>query len=119
MKHFTTRDVVSRWDVLEVHTRATATLAQGFLDTIIERMPFPIKALQVDGGSEFQAVFEEACRRKAIRLFVLPPRSPELNGHVERAHRSYLEEFYEVYDGGLEMEPLNRALKRWEGSTIT
>jgi len=39
LKHFTARDVITRWDVLEVHTRATATLAQGFLDTIIERMP--------------------------------------------------------------------------------
>ena len=27
LKHFTARDVVSRWDVVEVHTRATATLA--------------------------------------------------------------------------------------------
>lgn len=115
LKHFTARDVITRWDVLEVHTRATATLAQGFLGTIIERMPFPVKALQVDGGSEFRAVFEEACRRQGIKLFVLPPRSPKLNGHVERAHRTHLEEFYEVYDGELEINPLNQALKRWEG----
>ena len=32
LKHFTARDVVSRWDVLEVHTRATATTAKAFLD---------------------------------------------------------------------------------------
>jgi len=114
LKHFTARDVVSRWDVLEVHTRATATIAQGFLDSLMRRMPFPIKAVQVDGGSEFQAVFEEACREKNIPLFVLPPRSPKLNGHVERAHRTHREEFYEVYDGDLEMEPLNLALKQWE-----
>ena len=25
LKHFTARDIVSRWDVLEAHTRATAT----------------------------------------------------------------------------------------------
>jgi hypothetical protein len=25
-------------------------------------------------------------------LFVLPPRSPKLNGHVERAHRTHTEE---------------------------
>jgi putative transposase len=114
LKHFTARDVVSRWDVLEVHTRATATLAQGFLDSLIRRMPFPIKAIQVDGGSEFQAVFEEACQERDIPLFVLPPRSPKLNGHVERAHRTHREEFYEVYDGDLEMEPLKLALEQWE-----
>ena len=32
---------------------------------IVERMPFPIKAIQVDGGSEFQGEFEEACRQRA------------------------------------------------------
>ena len=31
-------------------------------------------------------------------LFVLPPRSPKLNGHVERAQRTHKEEFYEVRD---------------------
>jgi len=59
-------------------------------------MPFPIRAIQVDGGSEFEAVFEEACQRRNIKLFILPPRSPELNGYVERAHRTHSEEFYEV-----------------------
>jgi putative transposase len=113
-KHFTARDTVCRWDVLEVHTRATATTATSFLDTLLERMPFPIKALQVDGGSEFQAAFEEACQERGIRLFVLPPRSPKLNGHVERAHRTHREEFYEVYDGDLGIVPLSQALQEWE-----
>ena len=34
LKHFTARDVISRWDVLEVHTRATANTARAFLDTL-------------------------------------------------------------------------------------
>ena len=46
LKHFTARDVVSRWDVLEVHTRATSTLAARFLDSMRRRFPFPIKAVQ-------------------------------------------------------------------------
>ena len=77
LKHFTARDVVSRWDVIEVHTRATSRLAAHFLDSMRRRFPFPIKAIQVDGGSEFQAAFETACRDLGIRLFVLPPRSTE------------------------------------------
>ncbi|MBI2866905.1 MAG: hypothetical protein HYX97_01050, partial [Chloroflexi bacterium] len=48
--------------VVEAHTRATATTAAArFLDTLLARMPFPVKAIQVDGCSEFQAAFEEAC----------------------------------------------------------
>ncbi len=85
LKHFTARDIVSRWDVLEAHSRATSNTASGFIDVLLKRMPFPIKAIQVDGGSEFQGAFEMECQRRGIKLFVLPPRSPKLNGHVERA----------------------------------
>ena len=114
LKHFTARDMVSRWDVLEVHTRATSTLAARFLDSMRRRFPFPIRAVQVDGGSEFMADFETACQRYGIKLFVLPPRSPKLNGHVERAQRTHTEEFYELYDGDLDIPSLNQALMRWE-----
>ncbi len=113
-KHFTARDVVSRWDVLEVHTRATASTATGFLDALQSRMPFLVKAIQVDGGSEFQAAFEQACQERGIRLFVLPPRSPKLNGCVERAQRTHTEEFYEVTDFPLRMPALNQSLLAWE-----
>jgi hypothetical protein len=98
-KHFTARDVVSRWDVVEACTRATATTAARFLDTLQQRLPFPLRALQVDGGSEFAAQFEAECQRRSIRLFVLPPRSPKLNGCVERAHRTHTEESFLWKDG--------------------
>jgi transposase InsO family protein len=97
-KHFTGRDVVCRWDVLDVHHRATARSAARFLDGLLERMPFPVRAIQVDGGSEFKAEFERACQERSILLFVLPPRSPKLNGRVERAQRTHKEEFYQVID---------------------
>ena len=112
LKHFTARDVVSRWDVVSVRTRAT--MAIRFLDDLQECLPFPVRAIQVDGGSEFQAGFEAAGQARGIKLFVLPPRSPKLNGHVERAHRTHAEEFYQLYDGELTMGPLNRALRQWE-----
>jgi transposase InsO family protein len=114
VKQYTARDVVSRWDVVEAHSRATAGTAKGFLRQLIERMPFPVKAIQVDGGSEFQAEFEQACAEQGIRLFVLPPHSPKLNGHVERAQRTHKEEFYAYYDGALDLHSLNKALRRWE-----
>ncbi|MDP6800615.1 MAG: integrase core domain-containing protein [SAR202 cluster bacterium] len=114
LKHYTARDLVSRWDVVGAYTRATATTASSFLDQLLERMPFDVRAIQVDGGSEFQAAFEDACKRLDLALFVLPPRSPKLNGHVERAQRTHTEEFYEVYDGDLGVGALNQALRRWE-----
>ena len=97
-KHFSARDYVSRWDVLDVHGRATARTAADFLSVLQARMPFAVKAIQVDGGSEFKAEFEAACQAKDLLLFVLPPRSPKLNGRVERAQRTHKEEFYQVLD---------------------
>ena len=115
LKHFTARDVVSRWDVLGVFSRATANVAAQFLDAILERMPNAVKAIQVDGGSEYKAEFELACQERDIRLFVLPPRSPKLNGCVERGNRTHREEFYDVYDLDWSVSGLRPALLWWEG----
>ena len=58
LKHFMARDVVSRCDVLQVGTQATSASAARFLEAVVARMPFPVRAIQVDGGSEFQGAFE-------------------------------------------------------------
>ena len=43
--------MVSRWDELSVHTRATAAMGTKFLHDLQARLPFPVNAIQVDGGS--------------------------------------------------------------------
>jgi len=113
-KHFSGRDMVSRWDVLHVADRATAATALEFLDALLARMPFPLRALQVDGGSEFAAEFEQACQARGLPLFVLPRCSPKLNGQVERAHRTHNEEFYELTPTDWSLPALNRQLRIWE-----
>lgn len=114
LKQFTARDVISRWDVIEARSRATARTAMEFIETVQKRMPFQVRAVQVDGGSEFYAEFEEECQKRGIRLFVLPPKSPKLNGSVERAHRTHTEEFYEVYECSWTVPELNQELRQWE-----
>jgi putative transposase len=114
LKHFSARDVISRWDVVEVHGRATSLAAARFLEVLLDRGPFAVKALQVDGGSEFAAEFEEACQQKQLPLFVLPPKSPKLNAHVERSHRTHHEEFYQVSAASDHLPALNEQLRRWE-----
>jgi hypothetical protein len=95
LKQLTASDLVSRWDVLDPHERAPASAAEAALEALCERMPFRVRALQVDGGLEFMAGFEEACHGRGIELFTLPPRSPKLNGSVERANPTRAEEFHE------------------------
>lgn len=114
LKQFTAIDVVSRWSVVGVRTRATATTATQFLDDLQTRYPYALRAIQVDGGSEFMADFEAACQARGLRLFVLPPRSPRLNGCVERANRTHTEEFWECYDGDLDLPTAQAALRIWE-----
>jgi len=113
-KQFTARDVVSRWDTLELRRSATAAAASGILDALAARMPFAVRAISVDGGSEFMAEFEAACQARSIALFVLPPRSPKLNGCAERANRTHTEEFYEVTDVEPELDSLAAGLAAWE-----
>ena len=113
-KQFTARDVVSRWDVVELGRRATAKDAAAVLDRLAERMPFRVRAISIDNGSEFMAEFEAACEDRDIRLFVLPPRSPKLHGAVERANRTHTEEFYEVTDAEPELAAFQAELRAWE-----
>jgi hypothetical protein len=48
------------------------------------------------GGGEVRLTvdFERAYQQRQIRLFVLPPCSPKLNGSVERTQRTHRKEFY-------------------------
>ena len=66
------------------------------------------------GGSEFQSIFEEECQKRKSKLFVLPPRSPQLNGAVERANRTHTEEFYEVIDNTFDLADSRPELLQWE-----
>ena len=112
--HFSARDVVSRWDCARAFRRQTSFAAARFLEYLETKFPFKIKAIQIDGGSEFKKDFEEAIQERQIQLFVIPPRSPKLNSYVERANRMYREEFYEVETIGHTMEEHYRQLERWQ-----
>jgi len=114
LKQFTARDVVSRWDVLELASTASARSAVAILDALAARMPFAVRAISVDNGSEFMAGFEQACAERGIVLYTLPPRSPKLNGSVERANGTHTTEFYEVTDAEPTLADLRPALLAWE-----
>jgi putative transposase len=113
-RQFTAIDVVSRSGVFGVRSCATASTAKAFLADLLARMPVPIQGIQVDGGSEFMADFETACQDLGIALYVLPPRSPKLNGRVERLNGTARREFWECYEGELDLPTVQAALRQWE-----
>jgi transposase InsO family protein len=85
--------------VLGIYSRRTATNTLDFLERLIEEMPFPIQRIQTDRGLEF---FAETVQRRlmdwAIKFRPIKPRSPHLNGKVERSQRADLEEFWPTVD---------------------
>jgi transposase InsO family protein len=92
---FTAIDDCSRYLVAGVARRRSAAATLMFLDQVLDEMPFAIQRVQTDRGAEFFA--EKVQRRlmaEAIKFRPVPPRSPHLNGKVERAQRTVLEEFW-------------------------
>ena len=93
-KDFQAWDPVSKYVDAQVYSNATSRSAKKFLEQFINNAPFKVSSIQVDGGSEFMAEFEQACSDLDIALFVLPPKKPKYNGGVERSNRIFREEFY-------------------------
>lgn len=60
------------------------------------------------------AAFEAECQAQAIPLWVLPPHSPKLNGHVERLNRTFREEWWEGYDGETDLPRMQAAGREGE-----
>ena len=63
-----------------------------FMDYVIE-FPFRSHTLRIDRGHEFQARFHWHFEDRGIRHVYVKPRTPELNGKVERSHRTDKEQF--------------------------
>lgn len=110
VKHFTAVCPITKWIVFKVYKQATSDNAADFLKFMQESFPFDILSVQVDGGSEFRAAFEQACLREKIPLYVLPPRSPELNGNVERGNGTARYEFYNQYSAHPSLHILRKNL---------
>jgi putative transposase len=114
IEHFTAYDPIAKWTVAKALNRATAASAAIFLDKLVRDMPFKVEAIQVDGGPEFMADFEQACHDEAIRLYVLPPKCPQMNGAVERCNAAWRYEFYPVYELPRNVDDLNPILDSFQ-----
>ena len=92
---FVACDKKSKWVyATEPFIKANSKNVAKFLKNFIKKAAFPIKSIQVGGGSEFMKDFESTCEELKIPLFVLPPASPKINGNVERMDRIIKQNFY-------------------------
>lgn len=114
LKEFRAVDPTTRLSISRIYHSANAVNAREFLKEVIKEFEFEIKSIQVDGGSEFMAEFEDYCEEQGIKLYVLPPRSPKMNGFVERANETYRYEFWNVYEIPDTIEEARKLLKKYE-----
>ena len=113
LKHFTAICPITKYAAYQLYKTATAKNATDFLEHMKQQFPFSINSIQVDGGSEFMAEFEQATKDASIPLWVLPPRSPEYNGNVERGNGTAKYEFYAQYDGPQNFHIIRKRLAKF------
>ena len=82
----------------------------------MERLPFQVQVIQTDNGSEFGSSFHYHLLDKGVGHRYIKPRTPRLNGKVERSHRIDAEEFYRLLEGAVidDANVFNNKLRQWE-----
>ncbi len=101
---YTAIDDCTRLRVLRIYDELTLNHSLEFLQEVLAQMPFKIKAIRTDGGSEFTYTrptpkihpLTAACQKLGIDHRINRPGYPQANGKVERSHRTDNEEFYRV-----------------------
>jgi len=95
---YTAIDDCTRYRVLRLYPRLNQQASLEFLGEVRRALPFAIKKLQCDNGSEFPLAFKLAVEAVGIRHRYIKPRRPQQNGKVERSHRIDAEEFWGRHD---------------------
>lgn len=114
---FTAIDDCTRLRVLKIYDACNQRTAISFIDEVIRRLPFRVLVVQTDNGAEFQSQFHWHLEDRDMRHVYIRPRTPRLNGKVERSHRVDDQEFYQLLDRrGItdDIHLFNKKLREWE-----
>ena len=108
---YTLIDDCSRWRYTYIYPNYGANETKDFILKVIKLVPFKIKILQTDNGTEFTNIFrhsksgkvkkhilDKICDHYHIKHKLIPPATPQINGKVERSHRTDQMEFYNKID---------------------
>ncbi len=110
---YTAVDDATRIRALKIFSKHNQKNAIEFIDHVINKFPFRIHTIRTDRGHEFQAKFHWHVEDKGMKHIYIKPRSPQLNGKVERSHRIDQEEFYQLLNYTDDVD-LNKKLESWE-----
>jgi transposase InsO family protein len=87
---YTAIDDATRIRALKIYDRHNQSNAIDFINTV------RIREVRTDNSHEFQAQFHWHVEDLGIRHAYIKPASPQLNGKVERSHRTDEQEFYQL-----------------------
>jgi len=96
---YTAVDECSRWTFREMYDEHSTYSSKGFLEKLVRKVPFPIREVQTDNGTEFTnrlivvkskhlTMFENALMEMGIIYHRIQIATPRHNGKVERQHRT-------------------------------
>ena len=114
---FTAIDDCTRIRVLQVFDACNQATAIRFINDVLTRLLFRVQVVPTDNGAEFQATFHGHLETRDVRHGYIRPRSPHLNGKVERSHRVDDQEFDQLLDrDGVtdDIHLFNEKLREWE-----
>jgi len=112
---FTAIDDCTRLKVIRVYPNKKAESAIHFLGEVLNSFYFPVQRIQTDWGTEFfNYKFQEELHEHFIKFRPIRPRSPHLNGKVERSQQTDKSEFWRLIDITDSSIDLNTLAMEWE-----
>lgn len=126
---YTAIDCCSRLRVVSFSEEVTNTTSKAFVQFVLSTFPFPVRCVQTDNDSTFthwstagpktpldrpvrKHPFTLMCEQFGATHRLIPPRTPRLNGRVERSHQTDDQEFYNLRQYATRRE-LELAFRRW------
>ena len=110
---YTALDDCTRFRVLRLYRRLNQHSSLHFFHEVRRAMPFPIRRVQTDHGTEFPLAFRLSVEAAGCAYRYIQPRRPQQNGKVERSHRIDDEDFWQRHDFA-ELTEAEVALHAWE-----
>jgi len=106
-------DYFTRKRVVELASRLSSAQGAAFLQRVVAGFPFPVEAVQSDGGGEFLRDFAAMSEELKLVHYFNRPNYPQGNGCIERSFRTDEEEFYQVEELPADIGGLEAALLAW------
>jgi transposase InsO family protein len=112
---FTAIDDCTRLKVIRIYPNKKAESAIHFLGEVLDSFSFPIQHIQTDWGTEFfNYAFQNELHEHFIKYRPIKPKSPHLNGKVERTQQTDKIEFWDVIDVPNDVAKLNEMAIGWQ-----